>query len=377
MVQAMRRVIDACGVNVINDRSRFRSCLTDFLLDKAARTALLIAQDANVCADFLGVHRSTDAEHNRIIGVAHERLTEDYGLSAERSILILEVYAEGLGWKNYVLPAAPSTAPSVAPSAAPVAQPAGITQTDLEEAVRKALATISQQKTGQPSATAPVQPKPAPPAPASQTPPAPQKPAAPAGPAVGSDIHFGPYDWRVIAVQNNRALLLSKNIIEARPYNEKYTEVTWETCTLRKYLNSVFYNTFSPAERSRIALSILQNPDNNWGREQGKPYGTKGGNPTRDFIFLLSLQDLDDYFGGFKLKKNKDGDESWLDYDDNKGLTAPEALGRFYFWWLRSPGINSCRAMEVYTITNDGSVFVAGGTVDEDVGICPALWLNL
>ena len=304
MVQAMRRAIDACGVNVINDRGRFRSCLSDFLLDNAARVALLTAQDAGICASFLAAHKSSDAERNRAIGMAHARLTEDYGLSAERSSLILEVYAEGLGWKNYALPAAP------------VAQPTGV---------------IPQ-----------------------------------------SDIRFGPYDWQVLATQNNRALLLSKEIIEQCPYNDKYADVTWETCTLRACLNSNFYNTFTLAERNRIVKSTLQNPDNNWGRTKGKPFGTQGGSITSDHVFLLSVQDLHDYFGGLKLQKGTNGDE-W-NYAVDKRLAAT-CNGSQVWWWLRSPGIYQCSAVSVL---EDGDVNIGGDYVDHDSGgVRPALWLNL
>jgi len=47
---------------------------------------------------------------------------------------------------------------------------------------------------------------------------------------VGDIYHFGPYDWRVLGVQEDKALLITEGIIEERAYNEEDHSVTWETC---------------------------------------------------------------------------------------------------------------------------------------------------
>jgi hypothetical protein len=62
---------------------------------------------------------------------------------------------------------------------------------------------------------------------------------------VGDIVRFGDYDWRVLDVQDDKALLLSEKIIEMREYNYDLVDITWETCTLRKYLNESFYNSFN------------------------------------------------------------------------------------------------------------------------------------
>ena len=63
---------------------------------------------------------------------------------------------------------------------------------------------------------------------------------------IGSIVTFGRYEqdgdkengpeeieWVLLDVQDGKALLLSKYGLEAKPYNTEYTDVTWETCTLR------------------------------------------------------------------------------------------------------------------------------------------------
>jgi hypothetical protein len=191
-------------------------------------------------------------------------------------------------------------------------------------------------------------------------------------PTVGDTMRFGQYDWRVLDVQGGKALLLSEDIIEERAYNEELKDVTWETCTLREYLNGAFYNTFTLADRQRIVKSTLHNPDNNWGRTGGKPFGTKGGNETEDYIFLLSVQDLHDYFGGLKLYKDDDEREWYYEADDR--LVA-KFNGEAAWWWLRSPGFFQFYAA---CVNSDVTVLLEGIIVFREFGgVRPALWLNL
>jgi len=59
--------------------------------------------------------------------------------------------------------------------------------------------------------------------------------------AVGDIIPFGQWDWRVLAVENGKALLITQDVIELRSYHNEKVDVTWETCELRAYLNGAFY----------------------------------------------------------------------------------------------------------------------------------------
>ena len=58
--------------------------------------------------------------------------------------------------------------------------------------------------------------------------------------------------------------------------------MTWETCSLRKYLNGEFLEeTFTKEMRGTILDTDITVSDNDL-------YGTKGGNSTTDKIFLLN-----------------------------------------------------------------------------------------
>ena len=200
---------------------------------------------------------------------------------------------------------------------------------------------------------------------------------------VGDIIQFGGYEWRVLDVQDKRALIITENIIEPRPYNDKREDVTWETCTLRKYLNDEFYAKFSKEEQGRIAETKISNPDNLW-------YDTKGGADTNDKIFLLSLEEVAKYFGNSDDYLNKKRSKYEGQYPSGKWVPANDGYGfsntndnggivKLYeitsFWWLRSPGINSmCAAVVDYV---DGVDVSGSGAMGNDyIGFRPVLWLN-
>ena len=204
-------------------------------------------------------------------------------------------------------------------------------------------------------------------------------------PAIDSTLKFGSNDWRVLDVQDDRALLINKDVTHVNmPYNKTFADVTWETCTLRNWLNNDFLSTFSPQEQSRICLSTIANENNPW-------YGTSGGLNTKDRIFLLSISEVVKYFGDsgdLANKRRKDefgilkSEGSFLK-DNNCYARKVDYIGKpaWYvksaWWWLRSPGCYSSRAASVDA---DGAIGVGGDAVNiagYPGGVRPALWLNL
>ena len=51
-----------------------------------------------------------------------------------------------------------------------------------------------------------------------------------------------PIEWLVLDRDGNKALIISRYGLDAQPYNTKCTDITWEKCTLRTWLNSTFMN---------------------------------------------------------------------------------------------------------------------------------------
>ena len=173
-------------------------------------------------------------------------------------------------------------------------------------------------------------------------------------------------EWQVLAVEDGRALVISRYGLDAKPYNEKSESVTWETCTLRTWLNGEFYNSaFSSEEKGWILQVTLKNPNN-------AEYGTKGGNDTTDRIFLLSIEEAEQYFVDDESRK------CWpTAYAKNIGAFASDlssdTLGAW--WWLRSPARNNRFTVLVGT---NGSVYGNGRSVDNsNIAARPAFWLDL
>ena len=170
-----------------------------------------------------------------------------------------------------------------------------------------------------------------------------------------------PIEWRVLTVDGDKALVISEKLLDYVSYNQKLTAVTWETCTLRSWMNNDFLNAaFSSSEQAKIATVTNQNPDN-------PEYGTKGGKPTQDKIFALSIDETNQYF-------TSDG--------DRKAYTTDCAHKRgwdFYdrsdWWWLRSPCYGSHRAAYA---SRGGDIDQDGNYVSINYGcVRPAFWLNL
>jgi hypothetical protein len=141
-----------------------------------------------------------------------------------------------------------------------------------------------------------------------------------------------PIEWIVLDVRQERegekttrkALILSKYCLAQRPYHNVRDPITWEQCILRTWLNQEFITTFTDTEKEKILEDTVVNKHNS-------KYGTPGGNDTPDKIFLLSLDEVQEYLPTDEMRKT-----TFLPKGEDK-----EA--QWAWWWLRSPGIQSGR----------------------------------
>ena len=201
---------------------------------------------------------------------------------------------------------------------------------------------------------------------------------------VGDKIVFDRYEWRVLDIKNDAALIITEYIIEQRPYHNRSGDVTWADCSLRKYLNGEFYDQFSASDKARIAPVLNKNPDNPW-------YGANGGEDTQDYIFLLNIEEtVCKYFGdSSKNLKNRSAKQRyWFQKkDENNSKRRSSFDGYIWWWWLRSPGRDNRRAVYIH---GDGNIGIQGNgtfryssntlhplTGDNSGGVRPALWLKL
>lgn len=212
---------------------------------------------------------------------------------------------------------------------------------------------------------------------------------------VGDTYTFGAYEqdnnsangkeeiqWLVLARKGKKVLVISKYVLDSRPYHETKKDVTWETSTLRTWLNSEFLNSaFSEEEQTRI-LSVKVQAHGNTRWEGMSGHQTSPGNATQDQIFLLSVEEAEKYFDSDAARR------CWAtEYAVTNGAETLCATGRYKggclsceqeggaSWWLRTPGAYQYFAAGV---GSHGEIESYGGGVDvAHYDVRPVMWITL
>ena len=157
-----------------------------------------------------------------------------------------------------------------------------------------------------------------------------------------------PIEWLVLESDSETALLISRYALDAKPYNNKRIDMTWEKCTLRSWLNNDFCNrAFSAEEKKRILVSNVT-------ADKNPQCDTDPGSATKDSVFLLSITEANKYFASDEARMCVVTDYAiqqgaWTldDYTADGGMAC--------CWWLRSPG----RSSDYAALVN-----VGGSTLD-------------
>ena len=177
-----------------------------------------------------------------------------------------------------------------------------------------------------------------------------------------------PIKWRVLAKDGNKALVISEKVLDCESYDKRYkkeilTTATWETCSLREWLNGSFLNeAFSKVEQSQIKST-------NVSADKNPRYGTSAGNATIDKIFLLSIDEVNKYFTNNEARKCTPTAYAKVNGAYTRGGTAVT------WWWLRSPGESQYGTAGV---GDDGLINYGGGINYFGSGcVRPAMWINL
>ena len=177
------------------------------------------------------------------------------------------------------------------------------------------------------------------------------------------DNPMEPIEWRVIAREDDRLLLISRYIIASQQFNRKLDHLKWEKSSLRTWLNYTFMNeAFTAEQREKILLTDLPpagNPETEATPSQ----------PSQDKVFLLSIDEYQRYFKDAGL----DGSAKATVYARLGGLKAEGVTG-YYSWWLRSPGMFSSNAAYVQP---SGYIKYNGKGLNYELGVRPAMWISL
>ena len=166
-----------------------------------------------------------------------------------------------------------------------------------------------------------------------------------------------PIEWVILERDGKRLLAISKYVLDCQPFDMGNTPVTWESCSLRKWLNETFLDAaFSAEEQERLQTVILS-------EDGDRPY------TSQDRVFLLSADEGDQYFASANERICRTTESCLASFQANH--IAVNANG-VIFWWLRTPGIDSdCERI----VFEDGSMpnLVTSGLPG---GVRPAVWLD-
>lgn len=144
-------------------------------------------------------------------------------------------------------------------------------------------------------------------------------------------------EWIVLDVENGRAFLLSKYILDYRIVNQ-YTMwgSSWQGCGLYTWLNHQFLSeSFTSLQRSMI-----------------------------EEVTLLSSDEAAYYF-----KRDDARRSEFTTFAAHRSGVDTEKTG----WWLRSI-VDRNRPM---IVRNDGSINTQGGSPSNMCGVRPAMWVKL
>ncbi|MDR0222881.1 MAG: DUF6273 domain-containing protein [Oscillospiraceae bacterium] len=167
----------------------------------------------------------------------------------------------------------------------------------------------------------------------------------------GDVITFGGEKWIVLKVESGKALIVSEIVPDNYFFHDTDEAVTWESCSLRAFLNNDFYGMFSAEDQARIVETTLANSD----YELSDGTKVPGGNSTADKIFLLSAEEAEEYFK----------------YSSDRKANAAD--GGEASWWTRSIGDAPNRARYVQT-----AGMIGGGVgVTGLEGIRPSMWITI
>ena len=155
-------------------------------------------------------------------------------------------------------------------------------------------------------------------------------------------------EWIVLSKNDSQVLLFSRYALDRLPYNINDDDCTWESSSLRRWLNEKFYDVaFSDAEKALIATTTNENPYYMEEDDDLEP-----GNDTEDKVFLLSEADVSNEEYGFNSELfSKDKLRSCVNtkYCQSRGAES--------VYWLRDLGSEDEDESMASYVNDKGFVF--------------------
>lgn len=190
---------------------------------------------------------------------------------------------------------------------------------------------------------------------------------------IGDIVYFGTYDieplitgerieWIVLDRQDGKVLLVAKDGLKGAAFEKEYVATDWEKSTLRKMLNHDFVESaFTQKEQELLAVTKIITQANT-------RFGTEGGNVVYDKVFLLSVEEVEQYFGDDDSRKflpTTMAHRNRMNFNPNEGSS---------WWWLRTMGKDVDMAA---VVTVKGEISLDGERVNiVSGGVRPAMWIE-
>lgn len=171
-----------------------------------------------------------------------------------------------------------------------------------------------------------------------------------------------PIEWRILAIEGDEALVISRYALDSKPYNEKGGHASWVRSSLRAWLNEEFYGVaFGGEEKQCIITKEIQN----WKED-----------PTTDAVFLLD---------------NDQAKQMFANHDDRQVKPTAYAIANGAYqsrkygpdngqWWLRTKSWEN-KAHAAY-VAASGGVMTCGGNsfgvvTNARLVVRPAMYVSL
>ena len=189
---------------------------------------------------------------------------------------------------------------------------------------------------------------------------------------IGDTIYLGTYnnkiiEWEILVKEEDKILVISKDILDSVYYNSTNVYITWEECGLRRWLDWEFEeDAFTATEKALILKTELKNTDN-------PIYDIDGGANTTDKIFILGYEEVKQYLPEetSRIASGAGEDKWWI--RTPAGTSSASFIKGFWQY-----GDNYVASYYPCYVSNDGKIY-AGGTgccVTDDCGVRPAMWLS-
>ncbi len=184
------------------------------------------------------------------------------------------------------------------------------------------------------------------------------------------DIWSIPVKWLVLDKKEEKALIMTLYDVDVIAFDERKQEkTTWDTSTLRSWLNGEFRESaFDEKEQECITETVVK-------AESNPLYGTEGGSESRDYIFVLSVEEAERYLPKKEERSTQiepPVNKERIDWSEDIPF---EDTTDFYGWWLRTPGKNEER---ITYVCGFGEIHFEGAFVgDSSTSVRPAMWIDL